>query len=209
MGVAAGTTSIFANYDDIQSAKTTVMIKPMPPRITGSLKAGDSTVRGESIPLANIRVLINGKPQGENNLADNQGKWQVSGLPSFDEADEVSTSQTVNNIPSDFSPLVKVLPNHPPVWEPFGKQSVRLGDTLTLKLTATDPEAEELTFEMPQSSSLTNSTLDKTSGLFTFTPESDQVGSTTVTVLVSDGYSTREEPLTIDVTLPKKSFCAT
>ena len=206
VGVAAGTTSILATSDDIQSAETTVMVRPTPPRITGSLKAGDSTVRGEGTPLANIQVLINGKPQTENILVDKQGGWQASGLPVFDEADEVSTHQTVNNIQSDFSTVVKVLPNAPPVVEPMSQQSVRLGDTLTLNFTASDPEAEELTFEMPPSSSLANSTLDRTSGLFTFTPGSDQVGSTTVTVLVSDGHSTVENTLTIDVALPKNLF---
>ena len=206
VGVTAGTTSIFANYDDIQSAKTTVMVRPMPPRITGSLKAGDSTLRGEGTPLANIQVFINGKLQGEKILADNQGGWQARDLPVFDEADEVSTNQMVNSIPSEFSPVVKVLPNAPPVVEPISQQSVRLGDTLTLNLTAIDPEAEELTFEMPPSSSLSNSTLDRASGLFTFTPESNQVGSTTVTVLVSDGHSTIEKTLTIDVALPKNLF---
>ena len=206
VGVVAGTTSILANDEDVQSAKTTVMVRPPPPRITGSLKAGDSIVRGEGTPVANIQVFINGNPQGENILADNQGGWQASGLPVFDEADEVSINQTVNNIPSEFSPVVKVLPNAPPVVEPISTQSVRLGDTLILNLTATDPEAEDLTFALPPSSSLSNSSLDRTSGLFTFTPESDQVGSTSVTVLVSDGHSTVEKTLTIDVALPKNLF---
>ena len=206
VGVRAGTTSILATSDEIQSAKTTVMVKPIPPRIAGSLKAGDSMVSGEGTALANIQVFINGQPQGDTILADDQGEWQARGLPIFDEADEISISQTVNDIPSDFSTAVKVLPNAPPVVEPMDQQSVRLGETLTLNFAATDPEAEALIFEMPPSSSLPNSSLDRTSGLFTFTPESDQVGATTVTILVSDGHSTVESTLTIDVALPKNLF---
>ena len=109
-GLKVGTTSIWASRDDIQSSKTLVRIKPPAPNVTGFLKAGDAKVEGEAEPFAKVQVLINGIPRGSTVLADAQGRWQASKLPSLNKDDYITSIQTVDQIQSDHSGPVVVGP---------------------------------------------------------------------------------------------------
>ena len=48
-----------------------------------------------------------------------------------------------------------------------------------------------------------NSLLEKETGLFTFTPSTNQVGESTLTFLASDGYASEQKTITVKVVLPK------
>ena len=86
-----------------------------------------------------------------------------------------------------------------PVLDPIGDQVVPLGSTLTLNLTGTDPEGDPLAFSAAPLPLPENSSLNASSGLFTFTPSADQVGVINQTFIVSDGVRTDSE--TIDITV--------
>ena len=92
--------------------------------------------------------------------------------------------------------------NQPPVLEPIGDRTVDIGTSLTIELSATDIDGDELTYTMlgyPQGASLSDTT-------FTWTPEPRQLGSTYhigFTVEDGRGGTTRE---TITVTVTERRF---
>jgi outer membrane protein OmpA-like peptidoglycan-associated protein len=202
-GLEAGTSTIQATYEGVQSAKATITVKPPPPIFTTSLKAGDTIVAGSAAPSADIQILKNEVPIEIQVLADAQGHWQASGLPSLNENDQVTATQTINSIHSKSSKVVKVLPNNSPVMDPIGHQTVAVGETLKIPIYAMDPEGNTLSFEVIDQPLPANSLLDTEKGLFTFTPSSDQVGESTLTFKVSDGYASQQETITVKITLPK------
>lgn len=76
---------------------------------------------------------------------------------------------------------------HPPVFEKVGDQVVKVGTPFALKLEATDPDGDKLTFghegELPA-----GATLDAATGAFAWTATADQVGTPVrVTFTASDG----------------------
>jgi RHS repeat-associated protein len=91
-------------------------------------------------------------------------------------------------------------PNKPPVLNPIGDQSVDVGTTLSLTLTATDPNAADnlifsaLPLPLPEGMSLNAQT-----GIFKFKPNEEQVGDTVFTFKVSDGVLSDTETVTITV----------
>jgi YD repeat-containing protein len=90
--------------------------------------------------------------------------------------------------------------NRPPVLDPVGNHTVALGDSLTLQLTAADPDGDALTFSaepLPANASFAAST-----GLFTFTPAEAQVGEMHLAFRVSDGDLSDTEAITITVQRP-------
>ena len=202
-GVDVGTTTIQASRDDIRSRPVTVIVHPPPPVITSQLKAGDTTVSGTAESSARIQVLLDGSTLGGQVLADALGQWQIGDLPSLDQNDRISVTQTVNDLTSAPSGVETVLPNHPPVLEPMEDQFVYLGGTLTVTIQARDPDDDELTYKLLQPSVLPNSTLDVTSGRLRFTPLSDQVGEWDLQLTVSDGNLATEGTIAINVALPK------
>lgn len=202
-GIDAGTTTIQASREGVQSAHATLTVQPQSPMVTSTLKAGDTIVAGSADPLARIQLLKNGVPLDTQVLANPQGQWQASDLPMLTEHDQVTSTQMINNVQSAPSEVVKVLPNNPPAFDSLSDQTVRLGETLSMNLTATDPDGDELTFQATAQPMPANSKLDKTTGLLTFTPAADQVGAITLAFQVSDGYSAQEKTINIDVVLPK------
>ncbi|MDA2924147.1 cadherin-like domain-containing protein, partial [Acidobacteria bacterium AH-259-L09] len=94
------------------------------------------------------------------------------------------------------------LGNQPPVLDPVGNQTVALGNTLTLTLTASDPETDPLSFTATPLPLPENATLSAPTGVFTFTPQANQVGVITLTFVVSDGLGTDSETITITVPAP-------
>ncbi len=200
--VKAGITRIQATVDGMQSARATLKVKPQPPVVTSPLKAGDTIVAGLATPSADIQILKNEVPVETPVFADAQGLWQASGVPSLNENDQMTAIQIVNNVPSKPSEIVKVHPNDSPVLNPIGNQTVAIGETLKLPITAIDPEGDTLSFDLIGQPLLANSLLNRKTGLFTFTPSTDQVGESTLTFKVSDGYSSQQETITIKITLP-------
>jgi hypothetical protein len=97
-----------------------------------------------------------------------------------------------------FGQILSTTPgNKPPVLTPIGSKSVDVGSTLSFTVTATDPDGDPLTYSatgLP-----TGATFDPATKTFTWTPGFDQVGSCTVTFIVSDGKLTIQEDVVITV----------
>lgn len=91
--------------------------------------------------------------------------------------------------------------NNPPVLNPIGNLQARSGFSFTRKITASDPDSDNLTF-------YTNSTLFQISqltGVINFTPTASQVGNYTINVSVSDGSLADFE--VINFTVRVGAFC--
>jgi len=93
-----------------------------------------------------------------------------------------------------------VVANQPPVLDPVGDQTVALGSTLSLQLTASDPDGDALSFLATPLPLPAGAGLDGAAGLFTFTPDEDDVGVIALTFIVSDGALTDSESVLITVT---------
>jgi outer membrane protein OmpA-like peptidoglycan-associated protein len=156
------------------------------------------------MPGATLQLFINGEPRGPRIQADAQGAWHIEGLTPFKGNDQLTSTQIINAIPSGPSSAVAVSPNSPPFLNPIGDQKVNIGKTLTILLNATDPDGDALTFSsipLPAHSTFTQET-----GLFTFTPSEEQVGTTTLTFTVSDGLFVHAETVTITVSVSRNLF---
>ena len=202
-GMKAGKTTIQATREGVESSHTSITVKPLPPVVTSSLKAGDTIVAGSASSSAEIQILRNGMRIDTTVLADSQGTWQVNDLQSLSENDQVTALQIVNKVQSDPAKIVKVLPNNPPSFNPIDDQIITVGETLKLTLNAVDPEGDEVSFEAIDQPLPANSFLEKETGLFTFTPSTNQVGETRLNFLASDGYASQQKTITVKVTLPK------
>ncbi|GJL65856.1 MAG: hypothetical protein NPIRA05_08270 [Nitrospirales bacterium] len=202
-GLKAGTTTVQATWEGIQSDPVQLTVKPHPPVVASPLKAGDTIITGSASSLANIQLLKNGIPLDTQILANKQGQWQASNLSPLHESDQITSIQTVNSAQSEPATPINVLPNHPPRLDPIGDQTIAVGETLRVALHATDPEGDTLAFEVIERPLPENSLLDEKTGLFTFTPSSDQVGASVITFLVSDGNTSQQETITVKVMLPK------
>lgn len=86
---------------------------------------------------------------------------------------------------------------HPPVLSPIGNQSVDAGHTLTIQVSASDPDEDPLTFSA--SPLPPGATLDPGTGIFQWTPRNSQSGPHQVAFGVSDGIFTVTETVTIAV----------
>ena len=92
--------------------------------------------------------------------------------------------------------------NQPPVLDPIGNHTVDLGSSLTFTLTGSDPDGDPISFTAMPLPLPTGATLDGTTGVFKFTPEESQVGAIDLTFMVSDGFLTDSEAVTITVNGP-------
>ena len=90
----------------------------------------------------------------------------------------------------------------PPILDPIEEQTVDLGSTLTLKLTASDPNGDSLTFAASPLPLPVNMELDAVGGLLTFIPDEAQVGTLDLTLIVSDGALIDSQTITIIVLGP-------
>ncbi len=90
----------------------------------------------------------------------------------------------------------------PPILDPIEDQTVELGSTLTLKLTASDPNGDSLTFAASPLPLPVNMELEAVGGLLTFTPDEAQVRTLDLTLIVSDGALIDSQTLSITVLGP-------
>ena len=77
------------------------------------------------------------------------------------------------------------LPNQPPTVETITDQNVNEGDTLTITVTASDPDGDPLTFSGIGLQSFM--TLDSATGALTVTPGATDSGTYPITITVGDG----------------------
>ncbi len=90
-------------------------------------------------------------------------------------------------------------------FDPIGNQIVDVGTTLSLTLTATDPSGNPVTFGTSTLPLPGDATLDATTGLFTFTPTSSEVGIISVTLFATNGDQTLLQTIQITVPAPDPS----
>lgn len=89
--------------------------------------------------------------------------------------------------------------NNAPVLDPIGNQTVALGSTLSLTLTASDPDGDDLAFTASPLPLPAGASLNSGTGAFEFSPDETQVGDLQITFIVSDGVLDDSEAITITV----------
>jgi|GEM_PF-2164972 len=119
---------------------------------------------------------------------EDQGSCSIEVIVSDGElTDSETITVTVNEV------------NVAPVLTPIGPQSVDEGSPLTFTATATDSDlpAQTLAFSLGGTAPV-GAAIDATTGVFTWTPTEDQ-GSCSIEVIVSDGELTDSETITVTV----------
>jgi hypothetical protein len=143
------------------------------------------------------------------------GKWHINAdEPIFlDYNTEFKTSAQITNFyqtgpfrSSDHDPvLVGFRFNAAPSLGSIGDQTVTAGDLLTLTISATDPDGNDLSYSIA-SGSQDGMNLDAATGKFTWTPTDGQTGSFNVTFRVTDnGNPARSDQETITITVREKT----
>jgi hypothetical protein len=119
--------------------------------------------------------------------------------PSYSQAGTYTVTFTASdgNAQNSLAVTIEVVNvNRVPTLSPIGTQSVEAGMSLTLNLSATDPDGDALTFSadpLPNGANLTGSTL-------TWTPTVAQIGFYDIRFGVTDGTAQDSETVTIAVT---------
>ncbi|MDA2924537.1 PKD domain-containing protein, partial [Acidobacteria bacterium AH-259-L09] len=162
---------------------------------------------GSGVDTATLAIQANGSPLAVNcTFAAGSGTC----TPTTPLPEGLNTlTATIADLAGNLSAVAQVsftvqlaVVNQAPILDPIGIQTVALGSTLTLNLTATDPDLDPLTFSATPLPLPANSSLNALTGVFTFTPSADQVGTITLTFNVSDGLLTDSETIAITVLGP-------
>jgi len=89
--------------------------------------------------------------------------------------------------------------NHPPVISVPGPQVIAAGHTLNFTVTASDPDGDSIT--LSATSVPLNAQFNSSSGQFTFTPSSDQVGQTPVVTFTATDSKGAAASATVQITV--------
>jgi YD repeat-containing protein len=182
---------------------------PNPDLITiGDPVNGQVTVTGQAGSVeAGATVTITNVRTGESVTvtADANGAFNATlGGQTGDSYDIVVADAAGNT-----SNPVRVVNPFPPVLAPIGNRSVAVGQTLSLTLTASDPNGDVLAFGATPLPLPDNASLDAATGVFRFSPIANQVGSFTLTFSVTDGLFVDTEVVQITVSTPDPNADAT
>ncbi|HJZ67002.1 MAG TPA: choice-of-anchor P family protein, partial [Blastocatellia bacterium] len=94
--------------------------------------------------------------------------------------------------------------NHPPALNVPGPQTVQAGNTLTLAVSATDPDAGDIVTisasNVPAHAGFNQTSGNPASGQFSFTPDSSQVGTITVGFTATDNHGA-STPSSVQITV--------
>ena len=125
-------------------------------KLDGADVTAQATVTESQVNFTPLQALSDGVHNVEFKVSDRAGN------PS-----NVQTNFTVSTLST----------SGPPVLSPIGDRSVDLGTRLTLSLNASDPDGDALAFSVSPLPLPENASLNAVSGVFTFTPILEQVGS--------------------------------
>lgn len=145
--------------------------------------AGYRVYRGTSPGFWNAALL----PVGTVN--PDQTSWQDISPNTEDFVYYVTTAFDLSGLESGPSAEVEVnFTAHPPVWAPISDQSVRVGDTLKVEVSATDADGDSLV--LTQDGILEHAEFEDNgdgTGSFEFWPSETQVGRHVIRLIASDG----------------------
>ncbi len=157
----------------------------------------------------NLSFSMGGAPTGSSLLDHGDGSATFSWTPDFGQAGNYPITFTVsdNGVPtaSDAEAITISVGdvNRPPVLDPVGNQTVNEGELLSILLSASDPDGDNLSFSMsgaPTGSSLVDH--GDGSATFSWTPDFDSSGNYPLTFTVTDNgvpAANNAEAITISV----------
>ncbi len=161
--------------------------------LTATDADGDGLVFGVTPAIANANLVDHGN--GSATYTFNPDYTQAGSYP--------VTFSVTDGTDSDSEPITITVfdVNQPPVLAAIGNRNVAEGAMLTINLSATDGDGDNLAFDVDPI--LANATLtDNGNGtaVYEFTPDYTQAGDYTVEFSVTDGTNTDAETITITVT---------
>jgi hypothetical protein len=89
--------------------------------------------------------------------------------------------------------------NRAPVLSPVNDQTILLGQSVSIQLSGSDPDGDDISYFVRPSPLPSGARLDAQSGLFTYRPSLTDVGSRNLTFGVSDGRLTSSQSVTLTV----------
>jgi hypothetical protein len=123
--------------------------------------------------------------------------------PTFEQAGEYQLKLNVSDGQDTAEKTVNITVdnvNRTPSISGSGAEDVRAGETIDISFSGNDPDNDALTFSSPN---LPNgASLDSNSGRFSWSPTAEQIGTVTVTILISDGKEEAQMTITINVQQP-------
>jgi len=141
------------------------------------------------------------KPLGMNVNTDGLVTWNPINDGSYPVTIVVSDGTGMEDTQS-FTVTVTGEAAQTPVLDALGDQIALLGQTLTLQLSASDPDSDVIEFFVAPLPLPANMLLDSSSGVFTFTPAANQVGDFVLKFMATDGRFYAEQTITITVPAP-------
>jgi hypothetical protein len=189
-----GTPQLFATT----SFTINVAMTNRPPTITAvltqNIKVGDVlslTVSGSDPdqPQQSIAYSLDTAPQGATiGAASGVFNWQPNSTQVGTHA--VTVRVTDNGSPQLFATTTfsinVAMTNRPPTITTVPTQNVKVGQALSLTVSASDPDQPQQTITYSLDTPPTGASIGASSGVFTWTPTSAQVGTNKITVRVTD-----------------------
>lgn len=112
--------------------------------------------------------------------------------------ERINTGAYGNTIYASLTGDHPIATNHAPVLATLNNKVAEVAKLLTFTLQGTDEDEDTLSYTMEPA--LTGATLGLYTGVFSWTPTNEQVGTYEVTFTVSDGYLTDSQTINIGVT---------
>jgi uncharacterized repeat protein (TIGR01451 family) len=153
--------------------------------VTVSCTLADTLTNGATAPVITIQVTAPSTATSLNNSVT------VSAL-------SIDTNTTNNSVSESTSIAPADTPNQAPVLSPLSDQTLTLGDTLSITVSATDADGDNLSFSL--GSPLSGATIDASSGEWTWTPGTTGTFNQTISV-ADDGLPPLSDEQTISITV--------
>ncbi|HKQ98598.1 MAG TPA: Ig-like domain repeat protein, partial [Candidatus Polarisedimenticolia bacterium] len=192
------------NAPSTSNVVTQTVNKLTPTVVLGSSKnpsaTGESVTFTATLPIGaggSVSFLDGGVSFGSAAIANGQAQITTSALTAGGHSIVAHYDGDAQYAQADSAMLIQtVTTNSAPQIGVLFDQDIRWGQTLSLQVTATDPENDPITFALagpPAGASIT------AGGLLTWTPTSAQLGAHTITVEASDGTLVGSRSFTVTV----------